>query len=163
MGLRLLYKPGFVRSDGREGGGGGAGLLIGACRDLLDPHKWGHPSVGVLCPPLSRLASLLMRALYSPGLPSRQDLTSEPFHAPASVSASQAENPGLSTPPGEAAPSRVAWRSLALCWTLRALRRAQGLGERPGSGGGSAVSFLRLHHKAMGVAPKSFSPKGFGE
>lgn len=83
---------------GGRGGGGGAGLLIGACGDLLDPCKWGHSSVGVLCPPPSHLASFVMRALRSPELPRRQDLTSEPFRAPASVSAPQAEKP--SSPPG---------------------------------------------------------------
>lgn len=99
VGLRLLDRQGIVPSDGWEGGGGGgAGLLIGACGDLLDPCKWGHSSVGVLCPPPSHLASFVMRALRSPELPRRQDLTSEPFRAPASVSAPQAEKP--SSPPG---------------------------------------------------------------
>lgn len=38
--------------------------------------------------------------------------------------------------------------------------RAQG---SPGFGGSSAISFLWLRHKAMGVALKSFFPEVFGE
>lgn len=65
-------------------------------------------------------------------------------------------------PPREAAPSRVARRSVASRWTLHALWGAQGLGECWGFGSGSAVSFLHLCHKATGAALTSFFPNGFG-
>lgn len=126
----------------------------------LTPLSGVTPPWQCLAPP-SHFASLVMRALGSPGLVSGQDVTSEPFRVPALVSAPQAGK--TSSPVGEATPAAAGphlsgWHSFVP--DLVRLSGSSRAGERPRFGGDSAVSLLCRGHKAAGVALKSLCPQG---